>query len=58
MRDKRVDALLATLPPMKCKFFKDEGTFYVCLMVKDRFYPSARTDCEGDLRKCEREDLG
>ena len=57
MRDKRVDALLATLPPMKCKFFKDEGTFYACLMVKDRFYPSARTDCEGDLRKCEREGL-
>jgi len=57
MRDKRVDALLATLPPMECKFWKDEIDFGVCLMVKDEFYPSARTDCGGDLRKCEREDL-
>lgn len=58
MKDKRLDALLATLPEMVCGYYKQGIT--LCTMEfgeKNAFggnYPHTR--CQGDIRKCEREE--
>ena len=67
MKDKRLDALLATLPEMKCYYYDEisksykDPPKYVCTMVdsvtsssKKWFHPT--TSCQGDIRKCEREE--
>ena len=64
MKDKRLDALLATLPKMKCAYYsaiiKDyrgpDSDYIVCRheSIKDAYPP--HTDCQGDIRKCEREE--
>lgn len=65
MKDKRLDALLETLPQMVCNYYirgaigqyepkcqmKPVGSGPHDLM---RVYPT--TDCQGDIRKCEREE--
>jgi hypothetical protein len=60
MKDKRLDALLDTLPKMVCYHHEDVSLdpMYrdgICQMErnKDGNYPN--TSCYGDIRKCERE---
>ena len=57
MKDKRLDALLATLPVIECKFYNDVGCGYFCKMVQKSpdDYQGTYTNCQGDIRKCERE---
>ena len=61
MKDKRLDALLETLPDMKCRYYEgiDRG-IRLCYMdfprdsVNEDQAPF--TNCRGDIRKCEREE--
>jgi len=62
MKDKRLDALLETLPTMECAYYDpvDRGIL-LCYMGIDRTSPDADmnapfTNCGGDIRKCEREE--
>ena len=68
MKDKRLDALLETLPPLICNYYEDISKSYkdppkhVCTMepvgpgphTPGKMYPL--TQCQGDIRKCEREE--
>jgi len=66
MKDKRLDALLATLPyEIPCAYFIPHGTDAlppICTMPSAMFYNSKAeeqhpfTGCQGDIRKCEREE--
>ena len=59
MKDKRLDALLESLP-ITCKFWRDDID-QLCTMPSAMFYNSKveetnpTTQCQGDIRKCERE---
>ena len=64
MKDKRLDALLETLPELKCKYYWEgfiqrsgvieERISYLCnLRIPGE--PPPTTNCQGDIRKCERE---
>ena len=63
MKDKRLDALLATLPvlndpTLKCAYYLSPKR--LCSMDRDKkedvqeYYYFAQ--CQGDIRKCEREE--
>ena len=58
MKDKRLDALLKTLLPIPdCAYY--DKPHIVCYMGKINIegtvaFPS--TNCQGDIRKCEREE--
>jgi hypothetical protein len=56
-KDKRLEALLATLPSMECGYYEyfDRGIKF-CKMVKNKFDEYPYANCDGDIRKCEREE--
>ena len=61
MKDKRLDALLQTLMgqkeqvPLKCAYYSTlhNGN---CIMAKKEYGWDFHTNCQGDIRKCEREE--
>ena len=68
MKDKRLDALLATLPhnidlKLDCFYYRFlRFNHFICTMTPlepreaEGTTPYPETDCQGDLRKCEREE--
>jgi len=56
MKDKRLDALLETLPEMVCRLYYDEESCCRHKSGRDEFNYYLHTDCQGDIRKCEREE--
>ena len=61
MKDKRLDALLETLTRGKkanlfCSFYNPDHTGKYCEMAKKEYGWDFHTDCQSDIRKCEREE--
>ena len=62
MKDKRLDALLATLPKMTCYYYDEisksykDPPKYVCRHESITASHPPPTSCQGDIRKCEREE--
>lgn len=60
MKDKRLDALLATLwnhnmqLRLDCWFYSTYAGHTSCKMIDEAKH--FHTNCEGDIRKCEREE--
>jgi len=61
MKDKRLDALLETIHSFKsnlnsCAYYKLYGYEHFTCYHPDREENPCDTDCQGDIRKCEREE--
>ena len=66
MKDKRLDALLATMPyEIPCAYHLPHATGELPSLCTMKSLPGfstqghtdyAHTDCQGDIRKCEREE--
>ena len=63
MKDKRLDALLETLCHHGCAYHQLDDVYNpICTMEEVKTHPEVNipvyppTSCQGDIRKCEREE--